>query len=138
MGYYNKHGYAGDYKGKAVYVIDKEEYTKDKVDSPYIYAIRQKNNAELDLVFKGYHIGIMWDDGNILPLNRTPWTFKEAPKPKSKSKTKVKVKSKVKKEESVDIDSYDFSIDFSEYETVVNDVFKNLETWWKDLEKEGA
>lgn len=134
MGYYNKSGYVGDYKGKEVYVINREDYTKDKVNNKnIIYAIKQKDNVELDLVFKGYHIGVMWDDGNILTLNKTPWVFKEAPKPKSK----VKVKTKVKKED-IDIDNYDFSIDFSEYETVVNDVFKNLETWWKDLEKEGA
>lgn len=136
MGYYNKSGYVGDYKGKEVYVINREDYTKGKVNNEsIIYAIRQEDGIKLDLVFKGYRIGLMWDNGNVLTVEKTPWVFKKASK--SKSKSKVKTENKVKKED-IDIDNYDFSIDFSEYETVVNDVFKNLETWWKDLEKEGA
>lgn len=138
MGYYNKYGYVGDYKGRKVYVVNESYYTEDKIDSPDIYAIRQKNNTELDLVFKGYHIGVMWDDGNILTLNRTPWNFKKTSKPKVKSKPEVKVENKPTKEDSVDIDNYDFSVNFDKYSTVVNNVFQNLETWWKDLEKEDA
>ena len=133
MGYYNEYGHVGEYKGRDVYVIDREVYTKDKINSPNIYAIRRKHKAELDLVFQGYCIGTMWDDGRILNKAKTPWVFNE-PKPKKK-KVEVKVE---RKEPSVDIDNYDFSVDFSEYEAVVNDVFKNLNKWWEDLEKEGT
>ena len=134
MGYYNRHGYVGEYKGTEVYVVDESEYTKDQIDSPYIYAIKQKNNTELDLVFHGKCFGAMWDDGTILNFRtQTPWVFKESKKKKKKVVVKVE-----RKEPSVDIDNYDFSVDFSEYEAVVNDVFQNLEAWWKDLEKEGA
>ena len=136
MGYYNRHGHAGEYQGTEVYIVDEFEYTRDKIDSPYIYAIKQKNNAKLDLVFHGNCFGIMWDDGTILNFRtKTPWVFKE-PEPKKKKK-KVEVKVEIK-EPSVDIDNYDFSVDFSEYEAVVNDVFKNLNKWWEDLEKEGT
>lgn len=135
MGYYNRHGYVGEYKGRDVYVIDREVYTRDKIDSPYIYAIRRKNREELDLVFHGKCFGAMWDDGTIVNFRtQTPWVFKE-PKKKKKKRIEVKVE---RKEESVNIDNYDFSVDFSEYEAVVNNVFKNLNKWWKDLEKEGT
>lgn len=131
MNYYNKSGYAGDYRGKAVYVIDKEDYTEDKLNSKHIYAIRHIMDLKMDLVFQGYKFAIMNCDGTIANVRKERWKFK--------SKKKEEKKREEKKEEvKVDIDNYDFSVDFSEYSVIVDDVFKNLNRWWEDLEKEGA
>lgn len=123
MGYYNKNGYVGDYKGKQVYVINEEDYTEDKKTSHFIYAIRKMNNS-FDLVYQGFLFAIMWDDGTIMNLHKKPWNFK-----KSKKSIEVKEEEEVK----IDINKSDFS----EYAQVVDDVFKNLNNWWEDLKKEG-
>lgn len=127
MNYYNKSGYAGDYRGKAVYIVNKEDYTKDKINSEHIYAVKHFTDLKMDLVFQGYKFAIMNCDGTITNIKKEPWVFKFKKKPKKEEK---------REEVKIDIDNYDFSIDFSEYEVVVNDVFKNLNKWWKDLEKE--
>ena len=127
MNYYNKSGYAGDYRGKAVYIVNKEDYTKDKINSEHIYAVKHLTDLKMDLVFQGYKFAVMNCDGTIINVKKEPWVFKFKKKPKKEDK---------REEVKVDIDNYDFSIDFSEYEVVVNDVFKNLNKWWKDLEKE--
>ena len=82
----------------------------------------------MDLVFQGYKFAVMNCDGTIINVKKEPWVFKFKKKPKKEDK---------REEVKVDINNYDFSIDFSEYEVVVNDVFKNLNKWWEDLEKEG-
>ena len=130
MNYYNKSGYAGDYRGKAVYVIDKEDYTEDKLNSKHIYAIRHVMDSKMDLVFQGYKFAIMNCDGTIANVRKEAWMFKKKKKEKKKEEKKEEVK--------IDIDNYDFSVDFSEYEAVVNGVFENLSNWWEDLAKEGS
>ena len=122
MNYYNKSGYAGDYRG--------EDYTEDKLNSKHIYAIRHVMDSKMDLVFQGYKFAIMNCDGTIVNVKKEAWMFKKKKKEKKKEEKKEEVK--------VDIDNYDFSVDFSEYEAVVNDVFENLSNWWADLEKEGS
>ena len=128
MNYYNKNGYGGDYRGKAVYIVNKEDYTKDKINSEHIYAVKHLTDLKMDLVFQGYKFAVMNCDGTIINVKKEPWVFKFKKKPKKEDK---------REEVKVDINNYDFSIDFSEYEVVVNDVFKNLNKWWEDLEKEG-
>ena len=115
--------YIGTYQGISVYTINIFDYTKDEINDPFIYAIKQKDSQKMDLVYKGYKVGILLEDGNILKINkRIPWKFF------SKQKEEKKPKD--------DIDFYDFSVDFSAYDKVVNDVFSNLPNWWKDLERE--
>ena len=130
MNYYNKSGYVGDYKGKAVYVINKEDYTEDRINSEHIYAVKRITDLKMDLVFQGCKFAVMNCDGTIKNVKKEPWVFKFKKKKKKKEEKKEEVK--------VDIDNYDFNVDFSEYEVIVNDVFKNLNKWWEDLEKEGS
>lgn len=130
MNYYNKSGYAGDYRGKAVYVVNKEDYTEDRLNSEHIYAVRHVMDSKMDLVFQGYKFAIMNCDGAITNVRKERWVFEK--------KKKEKKREEKKEEAKVDIDNYDFNVDFSEYEVVVNNVFKNLSNWWADLEKEGA
>lgn len=130
MNYYNKSGYAGDYRGKAVYIVNKKDYTEDRLNSEHIYAVKHTMDSKMDLVFQGYKFAIMDSDGTIRNVRKERWVFEKKKKEKKREEKKEEVK--------VDIDNYDFNVDFSEYEVVVNDVFENLNKWWADLEKEGA
>lgn len=115
--------YIGAYQGIPVYTTNIFDYTKDKIDNPFIYAIKQKNSQKMDLVYRGHKIGILLEDGNILEIKKgIPWKFPSEKKEEKKSKD--------------DIDFYDFSVDFSAYDKTVNDVFSNLSDWWKNLERE--
>lgn len=133
MGYYNQTGKIGEYKGKSVYIVNNEDLRLDNARSNVIYAVRKKNSSDMWLVLDGQCIGTMNNDGDIRRKPAYHWTYYHEPK----EEVEVKVeKSDYPIVDTTVIDNYDYTIDLKGYSGVVDDVFRNLNKWWDDLERQ--
>ena len=116
MGYRDKNGVVGKYRGCNVYVIDYEDLKPASRDDYTIYAVRFKQDKILTLMQKNKKIGYMNDAGEVdLTDTVTPFDFYWAP---------AKEEPKAEKEKEKDIFSED--IDYSRYSAVVDKFFAEL------------
>ena len=125
MRYYYQIGQIGEYKGWPVYIINNEDLRIDTANSDVIYAVRKPNCTEMWLVLDGQCIGTMNDEGAIRRRTAYHWDYY---KPREEKEIITTPTSEV------DIDSYDYTVDLKAYSGVVDDVFRNLNKWWDDLE----
>ena len=131
MGYYYQNGQIGEYKGWPVYIVNNEDLRLDNARSDIIYAVRKSHSSDMWLVLDGQCIGTMTDEGDIKRRTAYHWDYYK-PKPKKKIVKEVATITTIPK---VDIDNYDYTVDLKAYSEVVDDVFRNLNKWWDDLEK---
>lgn len=131
MGYYYQKGQIGEYKGWPVYIVDNEDLRIDTADSDIIYAVRKPNSTKMWLVLDGQCIGTMDDEGEIRRRPAYHWDYYK-PEKKKIVKEVTTIPTSIPK---VDIDNYDYAVDLKAYSEVVDDVFRNLNKWWDDLER---
>lgn len=134
MGYYNQTGKIGEYRGKSVYIVNNEDLRLDNARNDVIYAVRKSNSLDMWLVLDGQCIGTLNDDGEIKRKPAYYWTYYYEPKKKAEVEVKTQ-KSDYPVVDTTIIDNYDYTVDLKAYSGVVDDVFKNLNKWWDDLEK---
>lgn len=125
MGYRDRNGIVGQYRGADVYVIAYEDFTesmtKTVVDT--IFAVRDRGQS-LTLVQDGKIIGSLWDDGRIeTTRNLLPFRFYEK---KKKNENK-------KKEEPVELPKAVVD-DYSIYSNVVDNFFAGLNKLWEEID----
>lgn len=126
MGYYNQSGIVGQYKGKDVCVLDKDDFTPELAqDKTIIYAVREsQTRGVMTLVFEGWMIGTMTDGGKVDIYDsdsRRRYIFLK-PKPLPEEPKKVEVKE------------INVEFGYGEYSKVVDDFFKGLDKLWDELE----
>lgn len=117
MGYRDRNGIVGQYRGADVYVIAYEDFTesmtKTVVDT--IFAVRDRGQS-LTLVQDGKIIGNLWDDGRIETVrNPLRFNFYE------------------KKEEPVELPKAVVD-DYSIYSSVVDNFFAGLNKLWEEID----
>ena len=114
MGYRDRNGIVGKYKGCNVYVIDYEDLTPAEPKDNTIYAVRFKGDKILTLLQKNKKIGYMNDAGEVnLTDTVMPFDFYSVP-----------VKKEPKEEPMGDI--LDANIDYTRYSAVVDKFFAEL------------
>lgn len=127
MGYMDKNGLVGKYKGKDVYIVDYNDLEPEwKHDKDTIYAVRTNRHNYLDLVLDGILIGQMSDGGGITSFSVNtgyPWP-----------KSKVEYKSEPAIEPKPDVLALDVSDGYAQYSRVVDNFFKGLDKLWQELE----
>lgn len=124
MGYRDRNGIVGQYRGADVYVIAYEDFTesmtKTVVDT--IFAVRDRGQS-LTLVQDGKIIGNLWDDGRIdTARSLLPFNF-----------YKKKNKKVEKKEEPVELPKAVVD-DYSIYSSVVDNFFAGLNKLWEEID----
>ena len=129
MGYYSQTGKIGEYRGRPVYIVNNEDLRLDNAKSDIIYAVRKSRSSDMWLVLDGQCIGTMTNNGDIKRKPPYFWTYY---KPKKTVEVKVEEKSDV---DTNVVDNYDYTVDLKAYSGVVDDVFRNLNKWWDDLER---
>lgn len=109
MGYRDKNGIVGKYKGCNVCVISYEDFTPADYNDNTIYAVRFKRDKRLKLVQKNRQIGYMNDAGEVDLMDTVvPFAFYQVPK------------------EEPGGDILDTDIDYSRYSAVVDKFFAEL------------
>ena len=126
MGYYDKKGCLGTYKGVDVCSADYVLFTKERSQDNYIFAVKGVNRYDpMPLVYKGEIIGWLSDDGDIaVAKRREKYKFYEKPtyttKPQESKNEEVKVEMP--------------QIDYTDYTYVVDSFFEGLHELWKEME----
>ena len=114
MGYRDKNGIVGKYKGYDVCVVGYEDFTPAESRDNTIYAVRFKRDRVLTLVQNNKKIGYMNDAGEVnLTDTVVPFNFYKAP-----------TKEEPKEEPMGDI--LDTDIDYTRYSAVVDKFFAEL------------
>lgn len=114
MDYYLKEGQIGTYKGKLVYMIKYKDFKPAEAKSDNVFGVKMKNGT-ICLVYQGLRIGEMSRYGEVYPYEdkmKMPFIFYE------------EAVSEKEKE----------GIDYKKYTKPVDDFFKHLKDWWKDLD----
>ena len=132
MGYYNQSGIVGQYKGKDVCVLDKDDMKPELAqDNSVIYAVRESQvRGTMTLVLSGWIIGSMTDGGRVDIYDsdaRRKYPFpKPAPAPVARPE----------KTEPPPVLPQELNVEFGygEYSKVVDDFFKGLDKLWAELE----
>ena len=129
MNYYYETGHIGSYKGHEVWITDYKDFCKeDTINNNTIWAVRIRPEQDIKLVFRGSQIGTMSHDGEVSLFNRDkPFNFYCKPK-----ETPTVVKTAVE----VEAEEVPMEINYSDYTQPVDTFFKNLKSWWEDLDKE--
>lgn len=109
MGYYDKIGHVGSWKGKDVVIVNGRE---DVQQDGKIYVIA---NEKFMMVDNGMVIGILTDSGSVIECKPHPFYF-----PKKKKSGERGKRREVVEETPVNIE------DFSAYTKIVDEFFKNL------------
>ena len=112
MGYYDKIGLVGSWKGKDVVIVNNKE---DVQQDGKIYVVA---NEKYMMVCNGMVTGTLTDSGSVIECKPHPFYF---PK-KKKAEEKGKRREVAVEETPINIE------DFSEYTKIVDDFFKNLPT----------
>ena len=117
MGYRDKNGIVGKYKGYDVCVVGYEDFTPAESRDNTIYAVRFKRDRVLTLVQNNKKIGYMNDAGEVdLTMNHSiPFNFYCVP-----------VEKETKEETEVEKDILDTDIDYARYSAVVDKFFAEL------------
>ena len=127
MGYYDKKGCLGTYKGVDVCSIDYVLFTKDRAKEECIFAVKGVNRYDpMPLVYQGEVIGWLSDDGDIaVAKRREKYKFYERKFHKTKPQEETKeVEVKVEMPQ----------IDYTDYTYVVDSFFEGLHELWKEME----
>ena len=112
MGYYDKTGLIGSWKGKDVVIVfSREEIEHD--DRIYVVA-----SEKYMMVHRGTVIGTLTDGGSVIECKPHPFSI-----PKKK-----KVEEERGKRREVVVEEKAIIGDFNEYTKIVDDFFKNLPT----------
>lgn len=135
MGYYYQEGQIGEYKGWPVYIINNEDLRIDTAKMDVIYAVRKPNCTKMWLVLDGQCIGTMDNEGDIRRRTAYHWDYYKPEKKKVVKEVVVTSTATATVTPKVDIDNYDYTVDLKAYSGVVDEVFKNLNKWWDNLEK---
>ena len=136
MGYRDKNGVVGKYRGHDVFVVSYVNLEPEwKYDRSTIYAVRCNNNKNLELVLEGKLIGEMTDGGNVNLFDgsrnyRWPQEKKPATKPQEPV---VKQQNEVSE---LDLNALALNVEFGygAYSKVVDDFFNGLDKLWAELE----
>lgn len=127
MGYLDRKGHLGAYKGKNVYAIDYKDFRKeDTVNSSKIFAVKKPGNDFLFLVFKGTLMGTMDDEGYIDTHIGYPGAMFKFYEPPRYQEVEVVRENKVPEEPK--------DIVFSDYSKTVDKFFEGLHELWKEME----
>lgn len=130
MGYRDKNGIVGKYRGHDVYVVSYANLEPEwKYDKDTIYAVVCNNNKNLELVLEGKFIGEMTDDGNVTlfdgsrnyrwPQDKKPFVApqqKEVPEP------------------DPTVEGLNVEFGYGAYSKVVDDFFKGLNKLWDEID----
>lgn len=137
MGYRDKNGIVGQYRGTDVYIIAYKDLTESMTkSSDTIYAVRCNNNDNLELVQRGRLIGTMTDSGHVelwdssrrrnyrcykapglseQPIKKVEWSIKEAPEPDLSQALNVE-------------------FGYGAYSKTVDNFFKGLDKLWAEID----
>ena len=128
MGYRDKNGVVGKYRGHDVYVTKYINLEPEwKYDKSTIYAVVCNNNKNLELVLEGKLIGEMTDGGNVNLFDGSRnyrW-----PQEKKVSKPQPVLDKEVPTVEELNVE-----FGYGAYSKVVDDFFKGLDKLWAELE----
>lgn len=128
MGYRDKNGVVGKYRGHNVYVTKYVDLKPEwKYDKDTIYAVVCNNNKDLELVLEGKLIGEMTDGGNVTLFDGSRnyrW-----PQEKKVSKPQPVLDKEIPEPEELNVE-----FGYGAYSKVVDDFFKGLDKLWAELE----
>jgi hypothetical protein len=138
MGYLNKHGVVGQWKGKDVYVVDFDDLKQEwKFDNETIFAVRRPEKDVLDLVLEGVYIGNLNDAGHVQMCdNYQRKQYKWPEKKKKKVEYTVAAPKEQQQPVEVNIDRLvlDVSGGYGQYSKIVDSFFEGLEKLWQEIE----
>ena len=128
MGYRDKNGVVGKYRGHDVYVVSYVDLEPEwKYDRTTIYAVRCNNNKNLELVLEGKLIGEMTDGGNVSLFEAR----REYRWPQEK---KVSKPQPVLDREIPTVEELNVEFGYGEYSKVVDEFFKGLDKLWDEID----
>ena len=128
MGYRDKNGVVGKYRGHDVYVVSYVDLEPEwKYDRTTIYAVRCNNNKNLELVLEGKLIGEMTDGGNVSLFEAR----REYRWPQEK---KVSKPQPVLDREIPTVEELNVEFGYGEYSKVVDEFFKGLDKLWYEID----
>jgi len=131
MGYRDKNGIVGKYRGHDVYVVSYGDLEPEwKYDKDTIYAVRtDAKHQNLELVLEGKFIGEMTDGGNVTLFDgsrnyRWPQDKKPFVAPQQKEVPEL------------DLSASALNVEFGygAYSKVVDDFFKGLDKLWDEID----
>ena len=132
MGYRDKNGIVGKYRGHDVYVVSYANLEPEwKYDKDTIYAVKCLNNNNLELVLEGKLIGAMTDGGNVTLFEGSRnyrW-----PQEKKVSKPQPVIDKEIP-EPIPTVEELNVEFGYGEYSKVVDEFFKGLDKLWAELE----
>ena len=130
MGYRDKNGVVGKYRGHDVYVVSYTNLEPEwKYDKSTIYAVRCNNNKNLELVLEGKLIGEMTDGGNVNLFDGSRnyrW-------PQEK-KHPVAEQQKEIPEPVPTVEELNVEFGYGAYSKVVDEFFKGLDKLWDEID----
>ena len=133
MGYKDKNGIVGQYRGHDVYVIDYEKLTPPDDGDEIWYAVRRHGAKDLELVHGDFMIGTMTDSGHVEVFDRSrrvAYKFFTIPKKPNKPKQEFEIKQV----EEPEVHPLDVEFGYGEYSKVVDDFFKGLDKLWEEID----
>lgn len=137
MGYRDKNGVVGKYRGHDVYVVSYEDLRPAwKYDKNTIFAVRtDAKHQSLELVLEGEFIGEMTDGGNVsLFETRREYRWPQEKKFVAKQQKPVAEQQKEVPEPDPTTLEIDVSEGYGAYSRVVDEFFKGLDKLWAELE----
>lgn len=133
MGYRDKNGVVGKYKGHDVYVVNYPNLEPEwKYDKNTIYAVKCLNNKNMELVLEGKFIGEMTDGGNVT-LFEGSRNYRWPKEEKKVSKPQPVIEREIP-EPMPTVEALNVEFGYGAYSKVVDDFFKGLDKLWAELE----
>ena len=138
MGYRDKNGLVGQYRGQDVFVIGYKDLKPPKDGDETIYAVRCNNNKDLELVQGCRFIGTMTDSGHVEIYDmsrRRPYRFYKAPGLDEYEEKKKPVQTPTPVAEAIDYSKpLEVEFGYGEYSKVVDNFFKGLDKLWEEID----